>query len=116
MLHIVEIKAPGHSFDDTDFKRLHNYAVAFKEFADHNKGVMSAFPDGWRIDLVADDVSIKDEISQTAYNGLVQNQRLKQMTWNDFAYRARHAHEEFLNVQHEIRRFLDKPQVGDAAA
>lgn len=116
MLHIVEIKAPGHAFDDKDFERLHNYAEAFGEFADKNKGVMSSFPERWRIDLVADEASIKDKIKKRAYDSLVQNGQLKQMSWNDFAYRARHAHEEFLTVQEKLHRFLDEQETGDAAA
>jgi hypothetical protein len=116
MLHIVEIKAPGHAFDDTDFERLHNYAEAFSEFGDKNKVVMSSFPEGWRIDLVADDVSLKDKIKKRAYDSLVQNGQLKQISWNDFAYRAKHAHEEFLSVQEKIRHFLQEEEAGDAAA
>jgi hypothetical protein len=116
MLHIVEIKAPGHAFDDIDFKRMHNYAEAFTEFAEKNKDLMASFPEGWRIDLVADDVAIKDDIARRAYRQLEENGLLKQMSWNDFAYRARHAHEEFLTVQAKIRNFLEDNGADDAAA
>ena len=57
-----------------------------------------------------------DNIAKRAYRQLKENDLLKQMSWNDFAYRARHAHEEFLTVQEKIRKFLEEQEDSDAPA
>lgn len=109
MLHIVEIKAPGHTFGDDDFERMHNYAEAFTKFAAANPLIMKAFPGSWRIDLVADKVRLKS-INRTAYEHLEQNKLLRKLTWAEFAGRARTAHEQFLDVHDKMREFLTRDE------
>lgn len=106
MLHIVEIKAPGYTFADSDFERMHRYAEAFEQFEEKNQLVMKAFPEGWRIDLVADDVKLKP-INKTAYKSLEKDGRLKKMSWIEFSGRAKQAHEQFLDVHDKMRAFLN---------
>lgn len=107
MLHIVEIKVPRHTFNDKDFERMHNYVDAFREFAKNHPLVMKAFPEKWRIDLVADSVKLKP-INSTAYKSLEKDGELKRMSWIDFAARARQAHEQFLDVHDKMRKMIDE--------
>lgn len=59
-LHIVEMKKPKHAFANKDYERLQNYLEAFEQFFADNRDLVSAFPDGWMVDLVADSVNITD--------------------------------------------------------
>ena len=105
LLHIVEIKKPGHAFGDDDFTRLHNYAEAFKNFFEKNAAVIKQdFPKGWIIDLVADSENINNSINQTAYKKLEDDGHLVRISWDDFLARARKVHEEFLKIRDEATR------------
>ena len=97
-LHIVEIKAPGHAFGNADFDRLYNYVEAFEEFSIANPGVMASFSNGWRIDLVADSVSISDGQKARLFRTLESEGRVVRISWDDFLARAITAHEQFLDV------------------
>ena len=67
-LRIVEIKSPGHVFDDNDYVRLQNYVAAFRQFFEENKGATTdKFSEGWQIDLIADGVHLKEQSHQFAY-------------------------------------------------
>ena len=98
LLHIVEIKKAGHSFDDTDFDRLINYVDAFEEFFQENKETVAEFYREWRIDIVADGEKLKKSPNRRAFSGLVDSGRVKRMSWRDFLTRAKKVHEQFLDV------------------
>lgn len=98
LLHIVEIKKSGHSFDDTDFDRLINYVDAFEQFFKENKETVAEFYRAWRIDLVADGEKLNKSSNRHAFGGFVESNRVKRMSWQDFLSRAKKVHEQFLDV------------------
>jgi hypothetical protein len=95
-LHIVEIKAPKHAFDNDDFDRLARYVRAFRDFSSKHKELMSSFPDDWQIDLVADEVKITDPDKDESFERFKEQGELVPITWVDFLARTRTAHEQFL--------------------
>lgn len=97
-LHIVELKGPRHAFDKNDFDRLYNYVEAFEEFSKVNPGVMAEFRNGWRIDLIADSVSIGDQQKARLFGTLENEKIVVRTSWDDFLARAITAHEQFLDV------------------
>lgn len=98
LLHVVEIKKAGHSFDDADLGRLLNYVEAFERFFEENKGTVSDFYRGWRIDLVADREKIRKANNRIAYQSLEKDKKVHRTSWNDFLTRAKKVHEQFLDV------------------
>jgi len=111
-LHIVEIKASGHAFDDADYDRLGNYIDAFDEFFRSFDTVRAEFPHGYRIQLVADEVKIKKPANKQAFEAAIEKQKLVQSRWFDFLNRAKKSHEEFLRIASK----LDKIGVGSQTA
>lgn len=108
-LHIVEIKARGHLFDNKDWDRLHNYLDAFKEFFAQNRELASDLSEEWIVDLVCDGVNITDRNRNRAYMSWCSEDRIKQISWTDLLARAARANRAFLAVQdrvHEEERRL----------
>lgn len=97
-LRIAELKKPGHAFADADYKRLENYVVAFTDFFAQNSGLVAAFPDGWRIDLVADSERIRDQTRRLAYDAQKVSGRVVRHSWNDFLGHAVTSLQEFLDA------------------
>jgi hypothetical protein len=114
LLHIVEIKKPDHDFDQADSTRLLNYVEAFEEFFDNHKGIAANFPRGWRIDLVADGVKIKEVANRRAFRELTEHvpPRVVRISWLDFLDRAKKTNERFLEV-HE-KKAVSKKAAGKA--
>ena len=67
-LHIVEIKAVGHTFGNRDWDRLHNYLDAFDDFFSSNRELEQKFEGGWVVDLICDSVNITDRDMVRAYD------------------------------------------------
>lgn len=103
MLHIVEIKKAGHEFDDDDFERMINYVYAFDEFFENNPDLKKEFPDGWRIDLVADGVNLKKLPNRSSYESFLSNKKVERTTWHDFLARAKASHEMFLDISDKAK-------------
>lgn len=97
-LHIVEIKAPGHKFDDKDMDRLLNYLDAFDDFFDQNKSVRQEFPLGYEIDLIADGVGLRNSANKRAYDAACKERKIERSTWHDFLSKAKTSHEIFLKI------------------
>ncbi|WP_419942574.1 ATP-binding protein [Candidatus Palauibacter sp.] len=112
-LHIVEIKAVGHSFGTRDWDRLHNYLDAFEAFFEEHRELETHFPDGWVVDLVCDTVRMGDRDKARAYKSWLDEGRLERIKWTDFLTRAVQANEEFLEPslptawRHEGRKILE---------
>ena len=106
-LHIVEIKKPKHNFDDNDFDRLINYVYGFREFFSSHEQVASEFPEGWQIDLVADDVKLSGLSSKESFEGFETHGEVVRMTWVDFLMRAKIAHEKFLETREQFQMGID---------
>jgi hypothetical protein len=98
MLHVVEIKVPGHKFANDDYERLEHYVEAFDEFFAANTQVSAAFADGWQIDLIADGVNLTKTTEKIAFDSFVKDGKLVRQTWDDFLASATRAHEEFLDI------------------
>jgi len=105
-LHIVEIKTRGHGFADNDFDRLIAYVHGFTDFFNDCKAFSVEFPRGWRIDLVADVVAIKDRSKKLLFEKLVEDGHIERLGWQDFLTRTKNAHQMFLDVndEYEARR------------
>lgn len=97
-LHVVEIKPSGHEFDDKDFERLINYAEAFDEFFEANPDHKNEFPRLYVIDLIADSVKLKTPANRVSFKALVDEGKLKRLSWEDCLKRTIKAHEQFLDV------------------
>jgi hypothetical protein len=116
MLHLVELKAPGHAFGGADYSRLENYVRAFDEFFEANKGMAAMFPDGWRIDLIADGVNITDSTQAYAFSSFEKDGRVVRQGWNDFLAAAVKAHEEFLVIHTAAKRTKSGEPMATSAA
>lgn len=103
MLHIVEIKKAGHEFDDADFERMINYVYAFDEFFEKNPTLKKEFPEGWRIDLVADGVNLKKLPNRSSYDSFLDNKKVERTPWHDFLTRAKTSHEMFLDISDKAK-------------
>ena len=98
-LRIVEIKSPGHVFDDNDYVRLQNYVAAFRQFFEENKGATTdKFSEGWHIYLIADGVHLKEQSHQFAYESFEKDKTVVRQSWEDFLAAAVQAHEEILDI------------------
>jgi hypothetical protein len=98
MLHVVELKAPGHAFSGADYSRLENYVAAFREFFANHKALVADFPEGWQIDLIADSVSLTDQTQKIAFESFIETKTVVRQNWNDFLASAVTAHEKFLEA------------------
>ncbi|MCY4518926.1 MAG: ATP-binding protein [Acidimicrobiaceae bacterium] len=102
-LYIVELKKPGHSFGKSDYERLENYVVALENlFATHAE-LKSAFPDGWKIDLIADFEGIGDVTAERSFTKMKEDQQVTRRNWHDFLLHATTAHEQFLDAHDHAR-------------
>lgn len=107
-LHIVELKARAHTFSNEDFDRLQNYVAALRDFFERHPNMRAEFPEGWQIELIADDVSISDMTRENAWERFLEQGWVVRSPWNDFLYRSRVANEAWLNVSREARRRRDR--------
>jgi hypothetical protein len=103
MLHIVEIKACNHAFDDNDFTRLVNYVDAFEAFFAKHDEIRRELPSSWRIDLVADSTNLVHAGNRHAYESFVNTGRVVRIPWEDFLLRAEKSHELFLDIDDAAR-------------
>jgi hypothetical protein len=114
MLHLVEIKASGHAFDDPDAERLFNYVDALQEFFENNREMAKEFPRRWRIDLVVDSLNLKKANNKQAFTRAQDSGEVLQLSWNDFRARARKTHEQFLDVRDAAKTAAKKALPGAA--
>ena len=97
-LHIVEIKAPHHAFNDADMDRLGNYFEAFDDFFANHRFVNTEFPDGYRVTLIVDDVKMKKANNKRSFKAAREEGKVLPIPWEDFLAQAKKAHEEFLHI------------------
>ena len=102
LLHIVEIKASGHLFDDADVVRLINYVDALSDFFAANKGIVSEFSRGYKIDLIADGINLTVCPNKHSYESFEGKGILERIPWEDFLNRTKVAHEMFLEVSEKL--------------
>jgi len=97
-LRVVELKKPDHKFGTEDYERLQNYVLALDDLFAKHPGLVEPFPNGWKVDLIADSEDIKDDTSRLAYEGLVREGKVVRRTWRVFLGHAKLAHEAFLDA------------------
>lgn len=110
MLHIVEIKASGHAFNDLDCDRLLNYIDAFDDFFDQFESIRREFPYRYRIDLIADGQNLKKPANKQAFNAALKEGKIVQSKWLDFLHRAKKSHEMFLKVANHLQSSTGRTQ------
>lgn len=104
-LHIVEIKAPGHKFDQKDMERLAPYLSAFEEFFEKNSGLAEEFHNRWKVHLIADGTNLKKSpMSEHSFRLYEGKELLERISWYDFLHRAKTTHEEFLKINAKFER------------
>jgi hypothetical protein len=101
-IEIVEIKRPGHVFDNSEFDRLLRYLEKMKEFLDKNKGLAEDFPT-LHVTLICDDVKLTGA-QKTAYESLIKNGDLQHKTWEDTLSDTKHAHQDFIRARNSIMK------------
>ncbi len=101
-LHIVEIKAVNHVFNNEDWDRLHNYLDAFQMFFKSNRELSEIFQDQWVVDLVCNELKITDRDKNRSYKSWKDEGRIEQISWVDFLTRATTANEEFLEIRDRV--------------
>lgn len=97
-LRLVELKKPGHSFDKSDYERLENYVLALEDLFSSHHELKAAFPNSWKIDLIADSVSIGDATAQRSFTKMKQDRQVAPQNWSDFLLHATTANELFLDT------------------
>jgi hypothetical protein len=95
-LHIVEIKASGHHFNDADWERLSNYIEAFDDFFATHEQVRIGFPSGYQITIIADGEKIAKSGNRYGFKAAKVDQKVDRVTWLEFLLRTKRAHEQFL--------------------
>lgn len=95
-LHIVEIKASGHYFDDADWGRLSNYIEAFDEFFEAHQEVRVEFSAGYQITIVADGEKLTRSGNRLGLKAAKDAGKVDRLTWLEFLMRTKRAHEQFL--------------------
>lgn len=106
MLHIVEIKSTGHSFDDDDWDRLSNYVHWFGEFFNEHHEFKNQFSQGHQITLVADSVKFKKSGAKVGFQGVLNSGKVIRISWNDFLLKAQKAHEQLLDVSEKASALI----------
>jgi hypothetical protein len=106
-LHIVEIKAPAHEFDDKDMDRLANYIDSFDDFFEANVAFKNEFPLGYQIDLVADGEDLKKPANKQAFKAAIKAGKVRRKSWLDFLTVAKKSHELFLAISDKFSSAKD---------
>lgn len=96
VLHIIEIKRPGHDFEDAEMTRLDRYKTQMENFLKEptNQQFAHLFSN-FHMTLVCDGERLTG-VSKTAFDGLISTGRLTHMSWATFLLRTRKMHEQFL--------------------
>lgn len=102
-LHLIELKKPTHSFGKADYLRLENYVEALEDLFTHNIELVSPFPDGWRIDLIADKEGIADVTARRSFDSMKKMGQVVRRSWRDFLSHAQATHEGFLEARDKAR-------------
>ena len=104
---IVEIKKPGHSFNDTDWNRFYKYDEAAKKFITANNGFLKDFPDGIKYIVVTDGVSLS-HTPNLAFNSLKQNNLLEHYSWEILLRNTKTTHQTFIDARESSSNTLPK--------
>ena len=101
-IKLVEIKPPGHVFNDTDWVRLNRYYDALEEFLRTNKSYQKAFPNGFNMILISDGKKLNNSSYSKAYKSLIDNNSLERKTWEDLLRETKQFHQSFLDVRYSF--------------
>lgn len=104
MVQIIEIKRPGHSFENEEMDRFNRYYAmmvgflrepANRDFTKHFHGV--------RLTLVCDHLALTN-VHKTAFDQLCKSEEVVHLNWTSFLLRTTRAHQDFLNEAERQRR------------
>ena len=101
-IKLVEIKPPGHVFNDNDWVRLNRYYDALEEFLKTNKSYHKAFPNGFNLILISDGKKLNNSSYSKAYKSLINNNSLERKTWEDLLRETKQFHQSFLDVRYSF--------------
>ena len=95
-IELMEIKRPNYDFDDEDMLRLNRYADLMETFLSDpaNAEFKRKFP-YFHITLVCDRERLTG-VYKRAFEGLIEAEKLKWISWSTFLLRTRNMHQEFL--------------------
>ena len=107
MVHVVEIKRPGHKLTNEEMERIDHYRRQLQEFlgAPGNEQLAKSL-NGVHTTVVCDKLGLTGT-ADTAFKGLVRNKELTHVSWTSFLSRARQANQDFLD-EADRRRGLMK--------
>ncbi|WP_223654359.1 ATP-binding protein [Hymenobacter psoromatis] len=108
-IQLVEIKKPGHEFDNTDMARLVNYFEYMDEFMNDpgNQSFLRGYGNSYQITLVCDGTKLTS-VSKRAYEELVTNGRLIQHNWSAFLTRTQRVHRDFIEEAQRQKLFVSQ--------
>lgn len=97
VIQIIEIKRPNHSLENDEMERINTYLDLMDEFLNQrgNEDFLALFST-FHLTLVCDKMGLTG-VSKTAFNGLINNNKLTHINWRTFLLRTRKMHEAFLN-------------------
>ncbi len=102
-IKLIEIKPPKHAFDDTDWERLNRYDDSMEEFLKTNATYAKAFPNGFHIILIADEIKITNTSNKKAFESLKTKGRLEHKTWEDLFNETTQYHKSFLDARDALK-------------
>jgi len=96
-LEIVELKRRGHRFNNDEYERLDNYITALDTFLDRNPDFKESFGEQCHATLVCDENNLSGS-QLRAFESLIREGRLDNISWDAFLFRTRNAHQDFLEA------------------
>jgi hypothetical protein len=103
-IHIIEIKRPGHRFENDEMTRLNRYHELMNAFLEepNNAEFNKIFPE-YHLTLVCDGERLTG-VYKTAFEALQREGKLTYINWETFLLRTRKMHESFLEEAERQRR------------
>lgn len=93
-IEIIEIKKPGHKFENFEYDRLKTYIDRFEEFLILNPTIKKIFPSAHSI-LVCDEINLKNT-HKDSYNLYYGQGKIEHKRWEEILFNAKKSHEDFL--------------------
>lgn len=97
-LQIVEIKRPGHSLTNEEWRKLRGYHDSVGKFLEENPNFYEDFPKGAKMTLVCDDLNVNG-VAMDSLKHFKENGTLTHRTWDEFLRSTIQAHKQFLKIR-----------------
>lgn len=97
VIQIIEIKRPGHQFENEEMDRLTTYVEQMKSFlSEPNHRELTKIFNSFHITLVCDGEQLMG-VHKVAFDGYITNGTLSYMSWAAFLAKTRKMHQSFLD-------------------